>query len=53
MDPADLLELNELADAGSITTVIDRRYALADLPEAMRYLETRRARGKVVVDVAP
>jgi NADPH:quinone reductase-like Zn-dependent oxidoreductase len=53
MNPADLLALNELADAGSITTVIDRRYALADLPEAMRYLETRRARGKVVFDVAP
>jgi len=53
MDPADLLVLNQLAEAGSITTVVDRRYTLDELPEAMRYLETRRARGKVVVDVAP
>ena len=53
MKPADLLALNELVEAGRITTVIDRRYPFAELPEAMRYLETRRARGKVVVDVAP
>jgi len=53
MRPADLLALNELAAAGSITTMVDRRYTLDQLPDAMRYLETRRARGKVVVDVAP
>lgn len=53
MEPADLLVLNDLVAAGSITTVVDRRYTLDELPDAMRYLETRRARGKVVVDVAP
>jgi NADPH:quinone reductase-like Zn-dependent oxidoreductase len=51
MNAADLLALNELVAAGKVTTVIDRRYPLAELPEAMRYLETRRARGKVVIEV--
>jgi NADPH:quinone reductase-like Zn-dependent oxidoreductase len=51
MNEADLLLLNDLMQAGKVTTVIDRRYPLAGLPDAMRYLETRRARGKVVIDV--
>jgi NADPH:quinone reductase-like Zn-dependent oxidoreductase len=51
MNAADLLALNELVAAGKLTTVIDRSYSLAELPEALRYLETRRARGKVVIDV--
>ena len=53
MKPADLLVLNELAEAGSLATVIDRRYTLEQVPEAIGYLATRRARGKVVIDVAP
>ena len=46
-----LLFLKELVDAGKLTPVIDRTYALSDVPEAIRYLETNRARGKVVVTV--
>ena len=34
---------------GQVTPVIDRRYSLAEVPEAIRYLETGRARGKVVI----
>ena len=37
--------------AGKLTPVIDRRYPLSEVAEAIRYLETGRARGKVVVNV--
>ena len=45
----DLLYLRELAEAGKISPVIDRRYPLSEVPEAIRYLETMRARGKVII----
>jgi NADPH:quinone reductase-like Zn-dependent oxidoreductase len=35
--------------AGKLTPVIDRRYALSEVPEAIRYLEQGHARGKVIV----
>jgi len=31
---------------------IDRRYPLSDTAEALRYLETQRARGKVIIDMS-
>jgi NADPH:quinone reductase-like Zn-dependent oxidoreductase len=34
---------------GKVTPVIDRSYSLAEVPEAIRYLETGRARGKVII----
>jgi len=34
-----------------VTTVIDRSYPFAQVAEALRYLETRRARGKVVIEM--
>ena len=46
---ADLATLAGLMQSGSVRTVIDRRYPLADTADAMRYLETGRARGKVIV----
>jgi len=49
---ADLQFLRELIEAGRITPVIDRTYALSEAPDAIRYLETGRARGKVVISVA-
>ncbi len=45
----DLLFLKELIEAGKVTPVIDRRYPLNEVPDAVRYLETMRARGKVVI----
>jgi NADPH:quinone reductase-like Zn-dependent oxidoreductase len=36
---------------GSVTPVVDRTYRFDQLPEAMAYLETGRARGKVVVSI--
>lgn len=46
-----LLELRDLAEAGTLRAVIDRCYALADIAEANRYVETQRKRGNVVIDV--
>jgi hypothetical protein len=35
--------------AGKVKPVIDRRYSLSEVPEAIRYLEKGHARGKVVI----
>lgn len=48
---ADLLFLKELLEAGKIVSVIDRYYPLPQTAEAIRYLETGRARGKVIITV--
>ncbi len=45
----DLLVLKELLESGKIAPVIDRTYPLAQTADAIRYLETSRARGKVVI----
>lgn len=52
-DPSrdDRIYLRDLMQAGKVTPVIDRRYKLADVPAAVRYLETGRARGKVVINL--
>ena len=47
----DLAVLRELLDAGKVIPVIDRVYPLGDVAEAMRYLETGHARGKIVITV--
>ena len=47
----DLLSLTELLESDKVVPVIDRRYALHGVPDALRYLETGRARGKVVIDL--
>jgi NADPH:quinone reductase-like Zn-dependent oxidoreductase len=48
----DLRALADLAEAGKLTPVIDRRYRLREVPDAIRYVGTRAARGKVVINVA-
>lgn len=40
---------NELVEAGVIRPVIDRRYPLAEVPDALRYLEAGNALGKIVI----
>lgn len=47
----DLLFLKELLEAGKVVPVIDRYYPLTETAEAIRYLETGRARGKVIITV--
>ena len=46
---ADLQTLREIMQEGKVTPVIDRCYALTEVPEAIRYLEEGHARGKVVI----
>jgi len=48
----DLQFLRELIEAARITPVIDRTYPLSEAADAIRYLETGRARGKVVISVS-
>jgi NADPH:quinone reductase-like Zn-dependent oxidoreductase len=47
----DMIVLKELIESGKVTPVIDRTYPLAEVPEAIRYLEDGHARGKVVITV--
>jgi NADPH:quinone reductase-like Zn-dependent oxidoreductase len=47
----DLRFLKLLIEDGKLTPVIDRTYPLSETPEAIRYLENGRARGKVVIIV--
>jgi NADPH:quinone reductase-like Zn-dependent oxidoreductase len=45
----DLIVMHDLMKAGKVIPVIDRRYSLSEVPEAIRYLEKRHAQGKVVI----
>ena len=47
----DLETLTQLIESGSLTPVIDRTYALADAPDAIRHLAEGHAAGKAVVIV--
>jgi NADPH:quinone reductase-like Zn-dependent oxidoreductase len=47
----DLLALRDLVEAGRLTPVIDRTYPLERAGEAIGYLETGQARGKVIVTI--
>src|SRR5215217_2439595 len=47
----DMIVLKDLIESGKVTPVIDRTYPLAEVPEAIRYLEEGHARGKVVITV--
>jgi NADPH:quinone reductase-like Zn-dependent oxidoreductase len=48
---ADMLVLRELSEAGKVAPAVDRTYRLSEAAEAIRYVETGHARGKVVVTV--
>ena len=45
----DLTIMRELMESGRVTPVIDKRYRLSEVPEAIRYLAEGHARGKVVI----
>ena len=45
----DLTIMGELMATGKVTPVIDKRYSLSQVPDAIRYLEAGHARGKVVI----
>ncbi len=48
---ADLDVLRRMAEAGQLLPVIDRRYSLSEVRDAMRHVGTRQARGKVVMTI--
>ena len=43
--------LRELLEAGKVRSVIDRRYELSEVADALEYIGEGHARGKIVVDV--
>jgi NADPH:quinone reductase-like Zn-dependent oxidoreductase len=47
----DLLVISALFEAGKVVPVIDRRYTLSEIPEALRYIGKGHARGKVVINM--
>jgi NADPH:quinone reductase-like Zn-dependent oxidoreductase len=47
----DMVCVTELCEAGKVVPVIDRRYPLSEVPEALRYLAEGRTKGKVVITV--
>lgn len=53
MLPEDLAAVAEMIASGEVRTVIDSQYPLADTADAMRRSESRRASGKIIVDMAP
>ncbi len=51
MSKKDLVFLGDLVANGKVVPVIDRRYPLSEVPDAIRYLEEGHAQGKVVITV--
>jgi NADPH:quinone reductase-like Zn-dependent oxidoreductase len=49
LNQEDLAIMGELMKDRKVTPVIDRRYRLSEVPEAIRYLEEGHAQGKVVI----
>ena len=49
LNKADLKVLADMMEAGKVTPVIDRQYPLAQVPDAIKYLEEGHARGKVII----
>jgi NADPH:quinone reductase-like Zn-dependent oxidoreductase len=45
----DMEFLKKLLETGKIKPLIDRRFELAEVPDALRYQEQGRARGKLVI----
>jgi NADPH:quinone reductase-like Zn-dependent oxidoreductase len=45
----DLILLHDLMKAGKVMPVIDKRYRLSEVSQAIRYVEEKHARGKVVI----
>jgi NADPH:quinone reductase-like Zn-dependent oxidoreductase len=47
----DLAVLKDLVESGKLAPVIDRRYALRDVPDALRYQGDGHTKGKIVIAV--
>ena len=51
LNQQDLQAFGALIEEGRVTPVIDRRYRLSEVPEAVDYVEEGHARGKVIIDL--
>lgn len=47
----DLIFIKELIEAGNVKPVIDRRYPLSEVPDALQYVWEGHAKGKVVITI--
>jgi NADPH:quinone reductase-like Zn-dependent oxidoreductase len=47
----DAARMTELIESGAVRPVVDRRYALGQVPDALRYVEQGNARGKVAIAI--
>jgi NADPH:quinone reductase-like Zn-dependent oxidoreductase len=51
LNQPDLTTIAKLMESGAVRSVIDKTFELSEVSTAMEYLETGRARGKVVVKI--
>jgi NADPH:quinone reductase-like Zn-dependent oxidoreductase len=51
VNKSDMVFLRDLLESGKVKPVIDRRYALTEIAEALRYLGEGHARSKIVITV--
>jgi NADPH:quinone reductase-like Zn-dependent oxidoreductase len=47
----DLITIGGFMESGTVSPVIDRRYPLREVPDAIRYVEDGHARGKVIINL--
>ena len=47
----DLLALKDLIEAGKVTPAVDRIYPLSEAADAVEYVHSGQARGKVVITI--
>ncbi len=53
IDGDDLAELANLMERGELSVVIDRRFSLSEVPDAIRYSEEGHAQGKIIISLEP
>ncbi len=51
LNKEDLKIIGDLMQAGEVIPVIDRRYSLSEIPDAIRYSEEGHARGKIIINL--
>jgi len=48
---SDLIFLKDYLESGKLKPIIDRRYNLEQVPDAIRYLEEGHVKGKLIINV--